>query len=107
MNRMFSPMRSCGRVGLVCVLLLNLPLQNALAAEGVSTTTTFVSFMQVMLGLGLVLAAIAATAWLLKRLSPGQVTAAGSLRVVGGVAIGAGCGSRACQHAASDATSHK
>ena len=88
MNRMFSPMRSCGRVGLVCVLLLNLPLQNALAAEGVSTTTTFVSFMQVMLGLGLVLAAIAATAWLLKRLSPGQVTAAGSLRVVGGVAIG-------------------
>ena len=44
--------------------------------------------MQVMLGLGLVLAAIAATAWLLKRLSPGQVTAAGSLRVVGGVAIG-------------------
>jgi flagellar protein FliO/FliZ len=81
-------MRTCGRVGLVCFLALALYAQNILAADSVSATTTFVGFMQVLLGLGLVLAAIAATAWLLKRLGPGQVSASGSLRVVGGVAIG-------------------
>jgi len=88
MIRVFSPMRTCGRVGLFCFLFLNLSVPSALAAEGVSAGSTFVSFMQVLLGLGLVLAAIAATAWLLKRLGPGQVSASGALRVVGGVAIG-------------------
>lgn len=50
--------------------------------------SSFASLLQVLFGLGLVLAAIAGTAWLLKRISPGQVAASGSLRVVGGVAVG-------------------
>ncbi|OIQ74784.1 flagellar protein FliO [mine drainage metagenome] len=41
-----------------------------------------------MLGLGLVLAAIAGSAWLLKRLGQGQGSASGALRVVAGVAVG-------------------
>jgi flagellar protein FliO/FliZ len=50
--------------------------------------TSLASLLQVLLGLGLVLAAIAGTAWLLRRLAPGQVAASGSLRVVSGVAVG-------------------
>jgi flagellar protein FliO/FliZ len=46
------------------------------------------SLVQVLFGLGLVLAAIGGTAWLLRKLGPGQVAASGSLRVVGGVAVG-------------------
>lgn len=41
-----------------------------------------------LFGLGVVLGAIAGTAWLLRRLAPGQVVASGALRVVGGVAVG-------------------
>jgi flagellar protein FliO/FliZ len=51
-------------------------------------TTSIMSLFQVLFGLGLVLAAIAGTAWLLRKLAPGQVAASGSLRVVGGVAVG-------------------
>jgi flagellar protein FliO/FliZ len=50
--------------------------------------TSFASLLQVLFGLGLVLAAIGGTAWLLRRLAPGQVAASGALRVVGGVAVG-------------------
>ena len=50
--------------------------------------TSFVSLLQVLLGLGMVLAAIGGTAWLLRKLAPGQVAASGALRVVGGVAVG-------------------
>lgn len=46
------------------------------------------SLLQVLFGLGLVLAAVAGTAWLLKRLSPGQVGMGGVVKVVGGVAVG-------------------
>lgn len=46
------------------------------------------SSLQMLFGLGLVLAAIAATAWLLRRLAPGQVGSAGSMRVVAAVAVG-------------------
>ena len=41
-----------------------------------------------LFGLGLVLAAIAATAWLLRRLAPGQIASSGALRVVSGVMVG-------------------
>jgi flagellar protein FliO/FliZ len=41
-----------------------------------------------MLGLGVVLVAIAATVWLLRRLTPGQVGSASDLRVVAAVAVG-------------------
>lgn len=46
------------------------------------------SLLQVLVGLAVVLAAIAGTAWLLRRMAPGQVTAGGSMRVIGGVALG-------------------
>jgi len=87
-----SPMCTWGRVGLVCCLSLNSFVSKVLAADAapsaVNAGTSFVSLLQVMLGLGLVLAAIAGSAWLLKRLGPGQVAASGALRVVGGVAVG-------------------
>lgn len=44
--------------------------------------------LQVLLGLAIVLAAIAVTAWILKRMAPGQVAAGGAMRVIGGVALG-------------------
>jgi flagellar protein FliO/FliZ len=44
--------------------------------------------LQVLLGLGLVLAAVAGSAWLLRRFSPGQIGAGGAIRVIGGVALG-------------------
>ncbi|HSI95999.1 MAG TPA: flagellar biosynthetic protein FliO [Methylophilaceae bacterium] len=50
--------------------------------------TSFLSLLQVLFGLGMVLAAIGGTAWLLRKLAPGQVAASGALRVVGGVAVG-------------------
>lgn len=49
---------------------------------------SFGSMLQVLLGLGLVLGAIAGTAWLLRRFSPGQIGAGGAIKVVGGVAVG-------------------
>lgn len=44
--------------------------------------------LQVLLGLGLVLAAVVGSAWLLRRFSPGQVGAGGAIKVIGGVALG-------------------
>jgi len=46
------------------------------------------SLLQVLFGLGVVLAAIGGTAWLLRRLGPGQVAAGGGMRVVSGVMVG-------------------
>lgn len=61
-----------------------------LAAEPLSPVpaTSYTSFLQMLLALGIVLATIAAMAWLLRRLSPGQVGTAGELRVVAAVAVG-------------------
>jgi flagellar protein FliO/FliZ len=44
--------------------------------------------LQVLLGLGLVLAAVAGSAWMLRRFSPGQVGAGGAVKVISGVALG-------------------
>jgi flagellar protein FliO/FliZ len=46
------------------------------------------SALQMLFGLGVVLAAIAGTAWLLRRMSPGQIGIASNLRVVAAVAVG-------------------
>lgn len=46
------------------------------------------SLFQVLLGLAVVLGLIAVSAWLLKRLSPGALSGAGGLRVVGGILVG-------------------
>lgn len=53
-----------------------------------ASLVSFGSMLQVLLGLGLVLGAIAGTAWLLRRFSPGQIGAGGAVKVVGGVAVG-------------------
>lgn len=44
--------------------------------------------LQVLLGLAIVLSTVAATAWLLKRFAPGQVSAGGAIRLIGGIAVG-------------------
>ena len=44
--------------------------------------------LQMLLGLAVVLGAVWATAWLLRRFAPGQGVAGGALRVVGGVMVG-------------------
>jgi flagellar protein FliO/FliZ len=44
--------------------------------------------LQVLVALGLVLAAIAAFAWLLRRMTPGSIGSRGWLRVVGGAMVG-------------------
>lgn len=44
--------------------------------------------LQVLFGLAIVLGAVAATAWLLKRFAPGQVSAGGAIRLIGGIAVG-------------------
>lgn len=54
----------------------------------VVATSGFASMLQVIFGLGLVMAAIAGTAWLLRKFAPGQVAGSGAIRVVGGVAVG-------------------
>jgi flagellar protein FliO/FliZ len=48
----------------------------------------FFGLLQVVLALLLVLGAIVALAWLLRRIGPGRATAGGMLKVVGGVMIG-------------------
>jgi flagellar protein FliO/FliZ len=61
------------------------------AAQAPASPPSLISFggmLQVLLGLGLVLAAVAGTAWLLRRFSPGQIGAGGAVKVIGGVAVG-------------------
>lgn len=55
------------------------PLTSPISAGGM---------FQVLFGLLLVLAAVAATAWLLRRFSQGRNVMGGAVRVVGGVALG-------------------
>ena len=71
------------------ILFLFLPaIVFAAEAPGVATPSTFGSLVQVVLALLLVLAAIAASAWLLRRFGPSQIGPGGALRVLGGVMVG-------------------
>ena len=54
----------------------------------IAPPVSWVGMLQVLFGLGLVLLAIVASAWLLRRFSPGQVGAGGAIKVIGGVALG-------------------
>ena len=79
------------RRSVVCLaglVLSGIVLAEPAAGPATPAPSSFSSLLQVLFGLGLVLGAIAGTAWLLRRLTPGQVAASGSLRVVGGVAVG-------------------
>lgn len=76
-------------VGLALVLYPFLALAEQPAIPGpIASPVSWVGMLQVLLGLGLVLLAIVASAWLLRRFSPGQVGAGGAIKVVGGVALG-------------------
>jgi len=71
------------------VILLFLPSLACGAAEpAVQASSTFGSLIQVVLALFLVLGAIAASAWLLRRFGPTQMGPGGALRVLGGVMVG-------------------
>jgi flagellar protein FliO/FliZ len=76
---------------LVAVMFFLTTLSPALAANQAVppvSISPLVSSLQMLFGLGVVLAAIAATAWLLRRLAPGQVGSAENMRVVAAVAVG-------------------
>ncbi|MEZ0270645.1 MAG: flagellar biosynthetic protein FliO [Methylophilaceae bacterium] len=91
MSLALSTRFSCDRAQLACLfLLLSISMVSAAAETAAPpvATTSFFSLLQVLFGLGMVLAAIGGTAWLLRKLAPGQVAASGALRVVGGVAVG-------------------
>jgi flagellar protein FliO/FliZ len=58
------------------------------AQPGAAGSAGFFGLLQVVLALMLVLGAIIALAWLLRRIGPGRTAAGGMLKVVGGVMIG-------------------
>jgi flagellar protein FliO/FliZ len=68
--------------------VLGFPAISAHAADAVSPSPVSLSaLLQVVFGLALVVAAIVATGWLLRRIGPAQ-SAGGLLRVIGGVMVG-------------------
>ena len=77
---------------LICLALVGMPAA-ARAADEVGTTVpaspvSVPGLLQVIFALLLVLAAIGLIAWLVRRIVPGQGSASGLLKVVGGVMIG-------------------
>lgn len=72
---------------------LVLVASSAVAAPATSpplpvSPVSFGGVLQVLLGLAVVLGTVAAAAWLLKRLAPGQVSAGGAIKLIGGIAVG-------------------
>lgn len=66
-----------------------LPARAMAQATGTSgAAVSGASMLQVMLGLGLVLAVMAGCAWLLRRFGGVQRGAAGAIRIIGGSAVG-------------------
>lgn len=61
---------------------------SVLAATEPPIPSTSGALLQGLLGLGLVLLALAAFFWFLRRFSPGQSAAQGAVKVVGGVMLG-------------------
>lgn len=59
-----------------------------LAAEAASPPGTLSTVLQVLLGLGVVMAAIGGAAWLARRYVPGAAHGAGPVKVVGAVMVG-------------------
>lgn len=60
----------------------------AYAADALPGTPSFSGLFQVLIALVLVIAAIAGSAWMLRRFGPSQMGPGGAMRVVGGVMIG-------------------
>lgn len=78
--------RICRTAGAISIMLFSSGA--AFAANSPAPVSPVAGTLQMLLGLGVVLAAIAGTAWVLRRMAPGQVGGAGSLRVVAAVAVG-------------------
>ncbi|MBC7781777.1 MAG: flagellar biosynthetic protein FliO [Proteobacteria bacterium] len=75
-------------VRLLCAALGALAGATATAADALPPSPmSFSGVLQVVFGLALVVAAIVATGWVLRRIGPNQ-SAGGLLRVVGGVMVG-------------------
>jgi flagellar protein FliO/FliZ len=60
----------------------------AAAPTPADSNVPVIGVLQVVVALGLVLAAIAAFAWFLRRLTPGSIGSRGLLRILGGVMVG-------------------
>lgn len=76
------------------MLLLFLLAGSAFAAQGQApaplpaSPVSIGGILQVLFGLIVVLATVAGAAWILKRLAPGQVSAGGAIKLIGGIAVG-------------------
>ena len=68
--------------------LSSLPAHAMAAAAADSGASGYGGMLQVILGLGLVLAAIAGCAWLLRRFGGLQANGAGAIKVIGGSQVG-------------------
>jgi flagellar protein FliO/FliZ len=68
--------------------LITLASPTVYAAAELPAVSTSGALFQGLLGLGMVLAALAAFFWFLRRFSPGQTAAQGVVKVVGGVMLG-------------------
>ena len=60
----------------------------AMAATELPAASTSGALLQGLLGLAMVLAALAAFFWFLRRFSPGQSVAQGAVKIVGGIMLG-------------------
>lgn len=86
----------CGRAAIAAITAVaghgaSAAMAAAVDADTGSTAGTVASaggLLQVMLGLGLVLAVMAGLAWLLRRLQERQRNPGGTIRVIGGSAVG-------------------
>lgn len=74
--------------GVQFLLFFSMPAMAAEPPVAATIATPLASAFQMLFALGIVLAAIAFTAWLLRRMAPGQVGTASDLRVVAAVAVG-------------------
>jgi flagellar protein FliO/FliZ len=88
-----SDVREWVAVSAAAIVLAMAPWAHTLAADtpqsGLNASpVSFLSLVQVVLALALVLSAIALFAWLMRRFVPGQAGAGGLLKVIGGVMVG-------------------
>lgn len=84
-------MSASGRARFLCLTVAIAGFaSSSCAAEAPGTTASgsVVGLLQVVFALLLVLGAIGLFAWFMRRLAPGQASAGGMLKVVGGVMVG-------------------
>ncbi len=78
----------CRKGTCLLAVLFALATVSVHAAVEPTPVSTSSALLQGLLGLGMVLAALAAFFWFLRRFSPGQSAAQGAVKVVGGVMLG-------------------